>query len=394
MAKNIIYLRPSADISVGHTLVPAESTNAYSLINEEVSDSTATYIVSTAPVATDENTPSTATATSSFELSVSGNLPTERFRVSSAKISFNPIVSITGDHTVSTCFTIIVNGVSFTIDGVLPMLGGTNIPLSDEAIDVINNYIAANGVDSFPYISITCTTTATNNSTKYTCECGITQLFLELTCNILVYRKVNNKWKDAFAAYKKIDGVWSEIENGYETIGSRLSKSGHHQEFLPAVFPTCTESGLTKGYKCVVCGKNIRPQEVIPANGHNYIKSGGYNVCTVCDYVEGLGFVELVYHGNPTALSEARRDLAATTIGKYALFGGGNVGNSSYYVTIDVYDTSLTRTTPTTLSQARYDLAATTVGNYALFGGGTGSSTFYDTVDVYDTSLTRTTPTT
>ena len=76
----------------------------------------------------------------------------------------------------------------------------------------------------------------------------------------------------------------------------------------------------------------------------------------------------------PTALSVARSYLAATTVGNYALFGGGIVSE-----TVDAYDTSLTRSIPTVLSQWRRFLAATTVGNYALFGGGE-----YDaTVDAY-----------
>jgi len=43
----------------------------------------------------------------------------------------------------------------------------------------------------------------------------------------------------------------------------------------------------------------------------------------------------------------------------------------SYYGTIDV------------LSKARGYLAATTVGNYALFGGGYDGSTYFNAVDVY-----------
>jgi hypothetical protein len=88
----------------------------------------------------------------------------------------------------------------------------------------------------------------------------------------------------------------------------------------------------------------------------------------------------------PTPLSVARSSLAATTVGNYALFGGG--GDA-----VDAYDTSLTRTTPTPLSVARSSLAATTVGNYALFGGGNTDRTYFNVVDAYDTSLTRTTPT-
>ena len=78
-----------------------------------------------------------------------------------------------------------------------------------------------------------------------------------------------------------------------------------------------------------------------------------------------------------TSLSVGRSYLAATTVGDYALFGGG-----SYKNTVDAYDASLTRTTATALSVPRSFLAATSVGNYALFGGGDGKNT----VDAYTIS--------
>ena len=103
---------------------------------------------------------------------------------------------------------------------------------------------------------------------------------------------------------------------------------------------------------------------------------------------------QLFYYGLAPTLSAARNRISATTVGNYALFGGGKE-DSAYFSTVDAYDTSLTRTTPTALSVARGSSAATTVGNYALFGGGYGSGSpgHLSTVDAYDTSLTRTTPT-
>ena len=85
----------------------------------------------------------------------------------------------------------------------------------------------------------------------------------------------------------------------------------------------------------------------------------------------------------PTALSGARGNLAATTVGNYALFGGGYTGENKS--TVDAYNTSLTRSTPTALSGGRRGLAATTVGDYALFGGGLGpiGSIASSTVDAY-----------
>ena len=85
----------------------------------------------------------------------------------------------------------------------------------------------------------------------------------------------------------------------------------------------------------------------------------------------------LTHYGTVTPLSRDRYNLAATTVGDYALFGGGYDGDSSNAV--DAYDRSLTRSTPSPLSKARSLPAATTVGDYALFGGGGRN----DTVDAY-----------
>ena len=86
-----------------------------------------------------------------------------------------------------------------------------------------------------------------------------------------------------------------------------------------------------------------------------------------------------------TPLSETRVGLTATSVGNYALFGGGNGDIPTS--TVDAYDTSLTRTTATPLSKARYALAATTVGNYSLFGGGYGDGDILTaTVDAYTVS--------
>ena len=97
---------------------------------------------------------------------------------------------------------------------------------------------------------------------------------------------------------------------------------------------------------------------------------------------------ELSKKGIATNLRAARYGLAATTVGNYALFGGGK--DSSDYNTIDTYDNNLVRGTATALSAARAYLAATTVGKYALFGGGYYYNYNYtrSNVDVYQIKLT------
>lgn len=124
--------------------------------------------------------------------------------------------------------------------------------------------------------------------------------------------------------------------------------------------------------------------------GNYALFGGGGTVDTVDAYNTA------VVRTTPTALSEARGDLAATTVGDYALFGGGH-GDSSGLVkaTVDAYNSVLTRTTPSALNVARAELAAATVGDYALFGGGYGDDPFNKfNVDAYNSSLSRTTPST
>ena len=65
---------------------------------------------------------------------------------------------------------------------------------------------------------------------------------------------------------------------------------------------------------------------------------------------------------------------------------------STFSAVVDDYNTSLTLSTPTALSQARNTLAATSIGDYALFGGG-NPGTYSAVVDAYNTSLTLSTPT-
>jgi len=120
------------------------------------------------------------------------------------------------------------------------------------------------------------------------------------------------------------------------------------------------------------------------AGGH-----GGSNSSVVDAYDQNLNKPT----PQPTGLSQARSSLAATTVGNYALFAGGHGGSNSSVV--DAYDQNLNKPTPqpTGLSQTRYDLAATTVGNYALFAGGdAGMNDLSDVVDAYDQNLNKPTP--
>ena len=71
---------------------------------------------------------------------------------------------------------------------------------------------------------------------------------------------------------------------------------GHKPVAVDAKAPTCTEAGLTAGSVCSVCGEVLTAQETVPALGHDLIRHDGkapapgekgwkeYVTCSRCDY--------------------------------------------------------------------------------------------------------------
>ena len=188
---------------------------------------------------------------------------------------------------------------------------------------------------------------------------------------------------------------WANLATGNHQITIKTKASGYADSAASNAVTVNKKPEPTLQYYGTATELSALRRNLAATTIGNYaLFGGGY-------YVDGSAIVDAydtsLTRTIPTELSIARRDLAATTVGNYALFGGGAsfVSNAiSQKTTVDAYDTSLTRTITTELSVPRYKLAATTVGNYALFGGGEGlSSSPKKTVDAYDTSLTRTIPT-
>lgn len=66
------------------------------------------------------------------------------------------------------------------------------------------------------------------------------------------------------------------------TKTEEIPATGHTEETIPAKAPTCTETGLTEGKKCSVCGEILTAQAEIAALGHEYENC----VCTRCDAMQ------------------------------------------------------------------------------------------------------------
>ena len=198
-----------------------------------------------------------------------------------------------------------------------------------------------------------------------------------------VYVGVGSKARKMKKAYIGIGGKARKVKKMYIGVGGKARLC-----YSAEADKFGTATPLSK-YRSILAGTTV--------GGYALFGGGGYD----SDGRKGEAIMD-AYNASLTrttaaSLSVARQGLTAITLGNHALFVGGRSGDTSFG-TVDVYDASLTRTTATELSVDRYDSAAAVVGSYALFAGGRrkqGSLFVFakDSVDAYNTSLTRTTAT-
>ena len=67
-----------------------------------------------------------------------------------------------------------------------------------------------------------------------------------------------------------------------------ITANGHTEETIAGKDATCTETGLTDGKKCIVCEETTLAQEIIPANGHTEETVAGKDAtCTETGLTDG-----------------------------------------------------------------------------------------------------------
>ena len=106
-------------------------------------------------------------------------------------------------------------------------------------------------------------------------------------------------------------GMWFSDAAATQTIldheSVKLPKTEHTSEVFLGTPATCTEEGVTAGFRCSVCGEVLEGMLPIPKKDHSPAESwssdgqGHWHACTVCG--ERLDFAEHVSGGPATATS-------------------------------------------------------------------------------------------
>lgn len=188
-----------------------------------------------------------------------------------------------------------------------------------------------------------------------------------------IHCNIDGAQKEKDKGFVNIGGVWKQIDKVFGNIGGTW-KEGWSAEKILSYYGVAT-----------ALSENVRLLAATSVGDYALFGGGESGYDDDCSEIVNTYNIDLV-KSTATKLSTTygRRYLAATAMSNRALFGGGR-SYSETVSTVDAYNTSLTRSIPTALSVTRQDLAATSVGDYALFGGGRNLSGLYfmNTVDAY-----------
>lgn len=203
------------------------------------------------------------------------------------------------------------------------------------------------------------------------------------------YIGVDNIARKIKKCYIGIDGLARRVKRAYIGIGG-------------VARPCWNASGLDN-YGTITPLYESRSEMAAATVGNYALFGGGVTSNTSrCSSVDAYD-TSLTHVNSVSPLRENKKNIGATSIGIYALFGGGYLSEDHWYPTsctvsnlFDAYNTSLTRSNASGHSRGRGGLAATTIGDYALFAGGYGinssnSNGYISRVDTYNVGLTRST---
>ena len=232
MAAQKVILRPISDISAvkgtidagtnrSYSTFPEGTTNLYTLVGEAVADDDATYI---------EHASSEAIGCDwiyTFGLNTSG-IPNNA-KITSVTMYIRGKHSVYGNYAYAR-LAIVVNGVVYyhvgskedasdfgltttDPDSITTSIYGTKSKtLTDDGITAINNYIQSNKkLPTLQYAVQVYEKKSGSQGKDYNYRFTQCHVEIEYTTDIGVHHKANGAWVAATAAYRKVNGAWSEI---------------------------------------------------------------------------------------------------------------------------------------------------------------------------------------
>lgn len=291
MAVNTTKIKPCADISGSHILFPEGSSAAYLLVNEEVADDDSTYILHDGG----GSSGSSDIHSSVFKLTQS-NMPLN-YELIAASISLRGKAEAASNGTLvggSISCTVKMNGIEYSFDTFTCTSSNYSVylaNLSDQSfITDFNNYLRTNNKSPEIELSIFTKPNQYENGTKGVVwgSVRITQVYMSLTYDMGVYRKIGDNWMRVTEAYRKQNGGWFEIdEDEFKSIiqsnllVDKCNLRGHIEIPLLDIPAACLTTGMTGGKKCSFCNKILKEHDsILPALGHNSKESKGTATCT------------------------------------------------------------------------------------------------------------------
>lgn len=225
MVTRTITLRPSADISVGHSLSAGSS--GYALISEATADNDSTYIYQTL------SSTDSSSITSTFRLS--GTMPTDPYTVSAVRLYLTGRKGAAGESG-AMYFYSGVNTTEVDNDTYCGVAAtSSDISSSYKAFqkestrlaDLINQYMTTHN-GAFPSVTGKIITTGKKSNSKGASDgfIRVTQIYMEVDCEVdtgqHIFVKENGNWVEYSKVFVKQNGIWVE------------------QADLPSVFDTNT----------------------------------------------------------------------------------------------------------------------------------------------------------
>lgn len=210
-----LILRPTSDISLGHTC--SSGSSGYAMLSEETADDNSTYIQQTI------SSGSTSSKTSSFKFTTV--MPVSKLKITAIKAYVRATSTSSSSYDdYSLNYTVSINGKTSSSQSMsLSSSYSTNsVSLSTSTFNL--NDVEINNLNNLNF-QMSITTSGYRDKDKFYIR--ITQIYLEITYEEIITQKL----------YLKVNGVYQPVQNVYKKINNQYVL----QDDISSLFNTSTK---------------------------------------------------------------------------------------------------------------------------------------------------------